>query len=264
MRLVIMTLIAAFPALGKEAPPRTKTVTPTKSQETEIAPQKPVVIRMATAVNSRSAFERRRSSDDTAPSAPSIPKLSATTQSFARVPGANPAAHYAFLGLQPTSFTPYDRFLDNVWPVLRHLDNDEVSMVRVMRLMETGHKFSYRFTDPYRPQSPEFTATRRSGDCKSKALWLCAALGDPNALWVVGKKSRRSEENHAWVYWRSEGRWYVLDCTENSRPVQADTIPRDRYIPYYSFGKVGAFRHMATRIQLVSTTQATLTIASRK
>lgn len=251
-----MALVAAFPSLGKEATPRTKTTVSTPSEQTEVAPPKPVVLRMATAEKPRSLIEWRRSTPNQSPTP--------TVSSFARVPATKPAAQYSSLGLQPTSFTPYDRFLDNVWPVLRHLDNGEVSMLRVMRLMETGHSFAYRFTDPYRPQSPELTATRRSGDCKSKALWLCAALGDPSALWVVGKKSRTSEDNHAWVYWRSEGRWYILDCTENNRPVEAGSIPRDRYIPYYSFGKVGAFRHMATRIQLVSTAQPPLTVASRK
>ena len=182
----------------------------------------------------------------------------------APVPAAKPAAQYASLGLQPTSYTPYDRFLENVWPVLQHLDNGEVSMLRVLRLMETGNRFSYRFSDPYRPQSPELTATRRSGDCKSKALWLCAALGDPSALWVVGKKTRTATDNHAWVYWRSEGRWYVLDCTENSRPLEASQIPIDRYIPYYSYGKVGAFRHLATRIELATGPQQTLHTASLK
>ena len=221
---------------------RAKKETKPIEKKPEAAPPKPAVLKKPAAEPDTSLrTDWRRILFGPRPPAPNKPVPSKP----ARV-----SAAYASLGLQPTSFTPYDRFLDNVWPVLKRLDDGEASMLRALRMMEKGRSFSYLFTDPYRPQSPEFTASKRSGDCKSKALWLCAALGDPNVLWVVGKKTRNSAENHCWVYWRSEGRWYVLDCTENSRPLPTDEIPRDHYIPYYSFGKGGAFRHAATRIQL--------------
>jgi hypothetical protein len=234
-----MALIVSFPMIGQAAVSRTKKSPKTQPDAPELAPPKARILRSAADVQKARPLVDWRKSDF-------------STQRPAMVPAARPSAQYASLGLQPTAFTPYDRFLDTVWPVLRQLDNSEASMLRVLRLMETGHNFAYRFTDPYRPQSPELTAVKRSGDCKSKALWLCAELGDATALWVVGKKTRNSGDNHAWVYWRNEGRWYILDCTENNQPVAADEMPRDRYIPYYSFGKSGAFRHAATRIELAS------------
>jgi hypothetical protein len=238
MRIVTMALIIAAPFAGEAGSPRTKNaprVRTAKVARPTVVPPKPLVIRLPDVSSpQRASVDWKRAIFGLRPSQ------------------SNAVANFAALGIQPTTFTPYDRFLDNVWPVLRKLDDGEASMLRAMRLMETGHSFSYRYTDPYRAQSPELTAANRSGDCKSKALWLCAALGDPNSLWVVGKKTRTSTENHAWVYWLSDGRWYVLDCTENSRPLLADQIPRDRYIPYYSFGKNGAFRHSATRIQVAS------------
>ena len=234
MRLAFIALLITVPCFGKDAPIRPVTPPP---KQARIASPHPI--------SARPARPLLTWSQPHLPPArpPSLPP---------HVPAARPAAQYSALGLQPTTFTPYDRFLDTVWPVLRHLDSGEVSMLRVLRLMDTGHSFTYRLTDPYRATSPDLTAARKSGDCKSKALWLCSALGDPNALWVIGKKTRTADENHAWVYWRSEGRWYILDCTETTRPLAAATIPPDRYIPYYSFGKTGAFRHMATRIQLVT------------
>ena len=259
MRLVIMVLIAGLPIFGEAAVSRTKKDAKPAAKKQSTLPQKarvpakPVEKPEKPAVEAessilpgwvRSLFSLRTP----ARTNPVIPKPVAPRAVPAKPVVASTA--YASLGLQPTSFTPYDRYLENVWPVLKRLDEGEAPMLRALRLMEKGRSFSYRFTDPYRPQSPETTAAKRSGDCKSKALWLCSALGDPSALWVVGKKTRSSSENHCWVYWRNEGRWYVLDCTENTVPIPTDQLSRDRYIPYYSFGKAGAFRHSATRIQL--------------
>ena len=121
-------------------------------------------------------------------------------------------------------------------------------MARARALMGEAHDFRYRSSDPYRAALPETTATTRSGDCKAKSLWLYDQLGDPSALYVIGKTFRGVKSNHAWVYWRCDSRWWILDPTNRSTPVPADSLPPDRYVPYYSFGKEGAFRHRATWI----------------
>ncbi|HYR57850.1 MAG TPA: hypothetical protein VEO95_04445, partial [Chthoniobacteraceae bacterium] len=88
--------------------------------------------------------------------------------------------------------------------------------------------------------------------CKSKALWLYDHLGDSGAFYVIGKLERRSRTSHAWVYWRHDGRWWILDPTDRSTPIAADSVSPSRYVPYYSYSKAGAFRHSATRLLLAN------------
>jgi hypothetical protein len=115
-------------------------------------------------------------------------------------------------------------------------------------LMQEGRHFEYVSGDPYTPNPPGVTAMVHAGDCKAKALWLYNGLGDANALFVIGKTTRFSRTSHAWVYWRNENRWWILDCTNRSQPIAADSVSDDRYVPYYSYGRSGAYRHKATRL----------------
>jgi hypothetical protein len=154
------------------------------------------------------------------------------------------------IALQPTTFTPYDRYMGSVRAVISNLEIHESSMVLAARLMKTGRRFKYCVSDPYRADPPTVTEARKAGDCKSKALWLYDNLGDSNALFVIGKAEKRARNSHAWVYWRYDDRWWILDCTERSDPIAADSVSADRYVPYYSFGKSGAYRHKATRLIL--------------
>lgn len=154
------------------------------------------------------------------------------------------------LSLQPTTFTPYDRYLGSVRAVMSNLELRETTMAQAARLMKEGHRFRYCVCDPYRADPPALTESRRAGDCKSKALWLYDSLGDRNALFVIGKAEQRTRTSHAWVYWRNDERWWILDCTERADPIAADSVSSDRYVPYYSFGKDGAYRHKATRLML--------------
>ena len=154
------------------------------------------------------------------------------------------------LSLQPTTFTPYDRYLGSVRTVIANLELRETTMAQAARLMKEGHRFKYCVCDPYRADPPALTEARRAGDCKSKALWLYDNLGDRNALFVIGKAEQRARTSHAWVYWRNDDRWWILDCTERADPIAADSVSSDRYVPYYSFGKGSAYRHKATRLML--------------
>ena len=154
------------------------------------------------------------------------------------------------LALQPAAYTPYDRYSGTVRTVIDRLDRRAATMPRAKALMGEAHDFRYRTSHPYFATLPETTATTRSGDCKAKALWLYDQLGDSSALYVIGKTFKGAKSNHAWVYWRCDARWWILDPTNRSTPVLAAGLPDDRYVPYYSFGKQGVFRHRVTYISL--------------
>ena len=179
-------------------------------------------------------------------------------------PLATPGAERE-LALQPTSFTPYDRYLGVVREVIANVHDSDCSVGVACRLMREAHSFRYVGQDPYRANSPAVTAARRAGDCKSKALWLYDRLGDPGALYVIGKIARRAKSSHAWVYWRYQSRWWILDPTNLSTPIAADTVSPGRYVPYYSLGKNGTYRHPATQLLLATTANlsAQAPVASR-
>ncbi len=149
--------------------------------------------------------------------------------------------------------TPYDRYMSPVKQVLAHLDGQSPSMNRVRQLMSEGRNFRYSFTDPYVAATPEMTAATRSGDCKAKSLWLASQLNDPSVRFVIGRARCTSKVSHAWLMWKSEGRWWILDCTNTSDPIPADRInPGREYIPLYSYAKTGSYRHLATGEALAS------------
>ena len=148
----------------------------------------------------------------------------------------------------PASATPYDPYMSPVKLVLTHLTNEENSMDRVRRLMHEGRGFRYSYTSPYVAATPDVTATTRAGDCKAKALWLANQLNDESVRFVIGKARRSSQMSHAWLMWQHDNRWWILDCTNNWDPVQADRVSTSQYIPYYSFAKNVEYRHRSTQL----------------
>ena len=157
----------------------------------------------------------------------------------------------------PSSSTPYDRYMNPVQSVLSHLGSQKASMEQVRKVMVQGRSFHYRMDNPYVAAMPEKTARTHTGDCKDKALWLCDQLGDSDVRFVIGKTEPSARISHAWVMWKNEGRWWLLDCTLRSAPIPADTLPENRYIPLYSYGKNSTYRHAATQVNLAQ-------IASKK
>jgi hypothetical protein len=147
------------------------------------------------------------------------------------------------LEMQPTGSTPYDRYFGSVRSVIANLETHGASMAKACHLMKVGHSFEYVSRDPYRPDPPKLTEMQRAGDCKSKALWLYDNLADAGALFVIGKAEKSLRTSHAWVYWRYEGRWWILDCNDRADPIAVDSVSPNRYVPYYSFGKMGTYRH---------------------
>ena len=157
----------------------------------------------------------------------------------------------------PSQQTPYDRYMSPVRTVLSNLGTQKPSMEQVKQLMLQGRSFRYHMDNPYVAAMPEKTAQTHSGDCKDKALWLCQQLGDRDVRFVIGKTEPGIRLSHAWVMWRNEGRWWLLDCTLRRDPIPADQVPENRYIPLYSYGKNATYRHAATQVNLAQ-------VASRK
>lgn len=154
--------------------------------------------------------------------------------------------------------TPYDRYMSPVKNVLSSVAGEEDSLRDVTRLMKVGRRFRYSFNRPYTAMPPEVTEKTRSGDCKDKALWLISRMNDQSVRFVIGKATSTSKISHAWVMWQNNGRWWVLDCTNNSRPIPADRLSANQYIPLYSYAKDGVYVHNATR------TASTAAVASRR
>ncbi len=168
------------------------------------------------------------------------------------------------LKVQTTGFTPYDRYLGVVRTVMEELPPRKKSLTATCRLLRTARGFRYSPGDPYRADLPAITAARKAGDCKAKALWLYDQLGDPSVLYVIGKVSRTAKNSHAWLYWRWDERWWILDPTNLNAPIAADTVGTGRYVPYYSFSKLATYRHPATYLLVASAgTNGTAAVASQ-
>jgi hypothetical protein len=213
-----------------------------------LAAQEPVASSSADAKLGRANFRHDvllRESDEDASA------LAASSRASFPLP---PGGHE--LELQPTSSTPYDRYFGSVRSVIASLEPHGTNMARACHLMKVGHSFEYVSRDPYKPDPPKLTEVQHSGDCKSKALWLYDNLADAGALFVIGKAEKSLRTSHAWVYWRCDGRWWILDCTDRADPIAADTVSADRYVPYYSFGKLGTYRHAATRVNAAAVNAA--------
>ena len=148
--------------------------------------------------------------------------------------------------------TPYDRYMNPVKSTLATLGQEHPNMDKVTALMKEGRSFRYQMDDPYVAALPQETARTRTGDCKDKALWLCDQLNDSSVRFVIGKTSRNAKMSHAWVLWKNEGRYWILDCTLNRAPIAADTLPADRYVPLYSYTKGTAFRHGGSSVNVAA------------
>jgi len=163
----------------------------------------------------------------------------------------------------PSSSTPYEPYMRPVKQVLGSLSGHKATMNEVKQNLKVGYGFRYSFTEPYVAASPDVTARTRSGDCKAKSLWLVNQLGDRNIRYVIGKARSSSKISHAWVMWNDGSRWWILDPTNVSRPIAAESTGKNEYIPLYSYEPGRAFRHNATAIFTASTAAKNLPVAAR-
>lgn len=160
--------------------------------------------------------------------------------------------------------TPYEPYMRPVKQVLGTLEGQNASMDRVKQLLKTGYGFRYSFTEPYVAASPEVTARTRTGDCKAKSLWLVDQMGDRHVRYVIGKARSTSKISHAWVMWNDGNRWWILDPTNTSRPIAADSVSKNEYIPLYSYDSGHAYRHAATTMLTASATGSNAPVAAEK
>jgi hypothetical protein len=61
--------------------------------------------------------------------------------------------------------------------------------------------------------------------------------------------------------WNDGGQWWILDCTNASRPIAADSVSTSEYIPLYSYDSRRSYRHAATQIFTASTGTPTIAVA---
>jgi hypothetical protein len=163
----------------------------------------------------------------------------------------------------PASSTPYDPYIQPVKQTLSGLSGATATMDKVKVLMGQGRGFRYSHTEPYQAALPEVTATRKVGDCKDKALWLCDQLDDQNVRFVIGKMNRSAHIRHAWVLWHDGTEWWVLDCTLNFRPIQANKVAPGDYVPLYSWSKSGTYRHSTSSTLLAAASKKSEPVASK-
>ena len=139
--------------------------------------------------------------------------------------------------------TPYDSYLGTVHNVLENLNGSAPSFDKVEALVRQGYRFTYIRQAPYEAGLPDVTAMRRAGDCKAKALWLADRMNDRSVRFVVGKASRSSQVNHAWLMWKKDGRLWILDPTKSAKPILADSVAPGNYVAFYSYDRSGSFCH---------------------
>ncbi len=141
--------------------------------------------------------------------------------------------------------TPYDRYMGSVHRVLQSLNGGKPGMDRVAALLREGYSFRYVHDTPYVAPMPAETAARRAGDCKGKSLWLADRMNDPSVRYVIGKARHDSPISHAWLMWRYNNRWWILDPTNSPNPIPSDRVGPSEYQIHYSYTRSGTFRHDA-------------------
>ena len=91
-------------------------------------------------------------------------------------------------------------------------------------------------------QSPDETASKRSGDCEDKALWLYQQLVDngyTDVQLVIGKFRQHEFKNHVWVTCSdpSSDNTLLLDPSSQKRPWVVGSFSDGFYITWYVYNE---------------------------
>jgi hypothetical protein len=146
---------------------------------------------------------------------------------------------------RPAGGTPYDRYHGPVRQVFARCGGTSPTIDEVRAQLRTGRRFRYYFNaaEPYTPQAPEVTESRKQGDCKAKSLWLASKMGDRSARYAVGKAKPGDKMSHAWLMWPNGGTWLYLDPTMEMDVLYADRVTGRKLIVQYSFSGSGTYAH---------------------
>jgi hypothetical protein len=146
---------------------------------------------------------------------------------------------------RPVGGTPYDPYLGPMRQTYSRLGGGSPSINDVRSQLRTANRFRYYFDagQPYTPQAPEVTESRKQGDCKAKSLWLASKMGTRSARYTIGKATTGSKIAHAWLLWSNGGEWVILDPTNNSEIIQADRVVGKKLIPKFSYSGGSAYAH---------------------
>ena len=146
--------------------------------------------------------------------------------------------------------TPFDAKLNSVgfFNELSMLSPRAKSMQSAESLFLVAKSFRYV---PHTPtdkwQTPQETASKGSGNCADKALWLYTQLrqsGYDHVRLVIGKYRSMDPVFHVWVtYMDISGNIYVLDPAIQRQPWKIENFPAELYKPIYSFGAGNRYRH---------------------
>jgi hypothetical protein len=140
------------------------------------------------------------------------------------------------LATAATGGGPYDRYSGAVREVLDRIDGTATAD-QVADLMRQARRFRYRMRHPYRAAPPEETETLKEGDCKDKSLWLAWRMNDGSIRYVFGRARPTSDGLHAWLLWKHDAHWWVLDCTNHDHPIRTDHLAPGEYVAIYQWTK---------------------------
>ena len=148
--------------------------------------------------------------------------------------------------------TPYDHQMARVRRVLAtpsRTSSKPVSLNVVNRWMEDLRSIPYGFTMMWK--TPAEARSGAPADCKAKAMALYEKMqenGATNVRLVIGKRTSRSRQTHAWLAWDTQGGSYILDPTFNWTACTALQAGKSNYQPLYAYAGTKKYRAASTLI----------------
>ena len=148
--------------------------------------------------------------------------------------------------------TPYDKQMARIRRVLTtpcRAPANRVSLSIVNQWMGDLRSIPYGFTMMWK--TPAEARSGAPADCKAKAMALYEKMqenGATNVRLVIGKRTSRSQQTHAWLAWDTQDGSYVLDPTFNWTACTALQAGKRNYQPLYAYAGTKKFRAASTLV----------------